>query len=132
VFEIWKPIAGYEGSYEVSNVGRVRSLARIVKITVRKTGTVFDRPVAGKLFRPHVNVARGGYFSVMLSGERHYVHHLVLNAFVGPCPPGQECLHGDGVPANNGEDNLRWGTRIENMIEGIARGERDRQYGWAP
>jgi hypothetical protein len=43
-----------------------------------------------------------------------YVHRLVLEAFVGPCPQGMECLHDDGNTSNNRLSNLCWGTRIEN------------------
>jgi hypothetical protein len=46
-----------------------------------------------------------------------YVHRLVLEAFVGPCPPDMECLHGDDVPDNNVLTNLRWGTKSENAQE---------------
>ncbi len=46
-----------------------------------------------------------------------YVHQLVLEAFVGPCPSGLECRHLDGNPDNNQLENLRWGTRLENMAD---------------
>lgn len=45
------------------------------------------------------------------------VHRLVLEAFVGPCPPGLECCHGDGNPANNFVSNLRWDTRKNNHAD---------------
>ncbi len=43
-----------------------------------------------------------------------YVHHLVLEAFVGPCPEGMECCHGPGGASDNGVENVRWGTPEEN------------------
>jgi hypothetical protein len=48
------------------------------------------------------------------------VHHLVLEAFVGPCPEGMECLHGDDIPDNNILSNLQWGTRLANVANMIA------------
>lgn len=56
------------------------------------------------------------------------VHHLVLEAFVGPCPPGMEACHWDGDPSNNALSNLRWDTHQSNMDDKsrhgtVARGE---------
>lgn len=47
--------------------------------------------------------------------HRRYIHHLVLETFIGPCPKGMECCHGDGDPSNNEITNLRWGTRKDNV-----------------
>jgi hypothetical protein len=65
----------------------------------------------------------------VLTGTR--IHRLVLEAFVGPCPEGMECRHHpDRDPANNRLENLRWGTRTENVADMkrdgtqfVARGE---------
>lgn len=54
--------------------------------------------------------------------EQRSVHHLVLEAFVGPCPEGLEALHGDGNPTNNDVGNLRWGTRQENVDDMMRHG----------
>jgi hypothetical protein len=68
---------------------------------------------------------RNGYQRVDL-GSRHsdcrFVYHLVLEAFVGPCPPGLECRHLDGNPANNRVENLHWGTHAENMADMVRHG----------
>ena len=50
------------------------------------------------------------------------VHRLVLEAFEGPCPPGNECRHLDGNPTNNRLDNLKWGTPSENQADSIKHG----------
>lgn len=95
--ESWREIRGHEGVYEVSNYGRVRNVA---------TGVV-KRPVG-------VN----GYAATQLwrngIGRQHYVHRLVLEAFVGECPDGLECCHGNGDKRDNRLGNLRWDTRKSN------------------
>ena len=108
--EEWRPVVGYEGLYEVSDAGRVRSLSREVR-TGRGT-----RMVDGRILSPARGV--GGYPVVSLSngGARvRPVHRLVLEAFVGPRPAGTECCHGDGDPENNRLSNLRWDTHESNM-----------------
>lgn len=55
-----------------------------------------------------------------------YIHRLVLLAFVGPCPPGCECLHHDGNRSNNRLPNLRWGTKKENAEDMERHGRRPR------
>lgn len=113
--EIWLPIEGHEEAYEVSNLGRVRSLARRVRLVVRG-GVETTRGVPPRILRP--GPTKHGHLTVAI-GRRNsrQVHDLVLRAFVGPPAPGQEALHGDGNPANNALSNLRWGTRSENNFD---------------
>jgi len=60
---------------------------------------------------------------VKFRGKNVSVHTLVLEAFVGPCPPGEEALHADDNPANNRwPENLSWGTRSKNLADRIANG----------
>jgi hypothetical protein len=78
-----------------------------------------------RLFRPGLPRGRG-----------LYVHRLILETFVGPCPPGMECCHNDDDKDNNRLDNLRWDTRSSNRIdafrngrlEGRPRGERIKNH----
>lgn len=113
--EIWKAVVGCEGSYEVSNLGQVRSLARCVRLVTRQAGET-TRLVPPRILRPgrtwsgHVSVALG-------RGNSKQVHRLVAEAFLGPCPDGCEVLHRNGIPSDNRVDNLRWGTRSENLID---------------
>jgi hypothetical protein len=77
-------------------------------------------------------LAPGGYPIVNLAaGEGRYrmrrIGRLQLEAFVGPCPPGKECCHFDGNPANSNLDNLRWDTRLANMDDRRRHG-RDKQW----
>ena len=109
--ETWLPISGYEGRYEVSDIGRVRGLPR--------TRTLWHGGVQrlpGKILAP--GVGRGGYLHVVLhDGNSRWtrpVHLLVLGAFIGPRPAGLHAAHDDGVNTNNCAGNLGWKTRAEN------------------
>lgn len=63
-----------------------------------------------------------GYLSITVQGKSRRVHQLVCEAFLGPCPEGMECCHNDGSRDNNRADNLRWGTRKDNMQDAIKHG----------
>lgn len=110
--EMWKPVPEYEGLYEVSNLGRVRSVDRVVvdKNNVPKVlrGRVlkhtFDRQKE-RVQNAQVVLSRGGVTT------SRTVHSLVLEAFVGPRPDGMEACHfPDKSHENNRLDNLRWDT----------------------
>lgn len=110
--EVWKPVVGFEGVYEVSNMGRVRSLDRLTTQRAKGGGTC-ERYRKGVLLRP--GKATAGHLTVALGrGNSRLVHHLVLEAFVGPKPPGLECRHLNGVENDNRLENLRWDTRGNN------------------
>jgi len=113
--ERWLPVVGFEGVYEVSDLGRVRGVPR--------ANSRGDR-LPGKVLRGVRHSA--GYMKVHLrrEGRSHnlYVHRLVLTAFVGPCPLGMEALHRDGDPANGSLANLHWGTHAENVSDIIRHG----------
>lgn len=87
-----------------------------------------------RTLRPFVKKSGHLQVALMKPGEKRgkslHVHSLVLQSFAGDPPPGCECLHIDGNPANNRLENLRWGTRLENVRDSIthgtvARGERN-------
>ena len=111
--ERWKPVRDFEGLYEVSDRGRFRSLVRQV-ITV--TGQV--RNYRGKFLQPVSHLS--GYLTVACcvggTMTKTYLHRLVLETFVGPCPSGEECSHLDGNKTNNCLENLKWSTRAENCL----------------
>ena len=113
--ETWKPIPSEPG-YEVSDLGRVRSVDRVVSTTRG------PRRYGGKLLSP--NVAKSGHvhFSLGRKSER-CGHDLVLEAFVGPRPIRMEARHGDGNPSNNVLGNLCWGTRSENNKDRTRHGQ---------
>ena len=119
--ENWKPVKGFEGIYEVSDLGRVRSIDRIV---VHKTGRAV--PVKGRIMKTGLHYK--GYVRLMLSngGDRehsYFVHRLVAEAFV-PNPGNlPEVNHKDENKANNRADNLEWCTHRANSQHG-SRGAR--------
>src|SRR4051794_38431819 len=64
-----------------------------------------------------------GHCTVELGRDNiRFIHRLVLEAFVGPCPDGLECRHLDGDPGNNLLSNLKWGTRLENFQDSVKHG----------
>ncbi len=118
--EIWKPVAGYEGLYEVSDLGRVRSLDRLV---VEKSGK--RRPVKGRILRPGVSRSSGRR-SVALRprgpAPTRRVYELVLEAFVGPRPPGMVACHNNGDAGDDRLANLRWDSWSENHRDTVRHG----------
>ena len=109
--EKWAAIAGYEGLYEVSDRGSVRSLDRV---------SLIPRKVKGKPLKPSLN--GGGYKFVTLYkdgiGHPCRVHSLVIAGFVTPV----ECGHNNGDRLDNRADNLRWVTKSENQLDRARHG----------
>ena len=116
--EQWLPVPGYEGHYEVSDHGKVRSIERLAwnGVGMRRVPSRELKQTARSDGRLHVKLSRHNRTTDFL------VHRLVLTSFVGPCPPGLECCHGDADPANNHLDNLRWDTSQENSLDTIRHG----------
>lgn len=113
--EVWLTVDEFEGFYEVSNLGRIRSLDRADGL---------GRPRRGKVLNPVRD--RKNHFSVYMrgggKGRHRFVHRLVLTAFVGPCPEGFEGCHNDGDPSNNRLDNLRWDSQSGNVLDTVRHG----------
>jgi hypothetical protein len=117
--ERWLPVLGHEDIYNVSDHGRVSSRARVI-----------ERIVRGKLVRQAVPTrilsTTGRRPAVRLGTKMpRTIHTLVLEAFVGPCPPGQMCCHWDDNPRNNHIANLRWGTHSENERDKVRNGRHE-------
>lgn len=107
--EVWKDIKGFEGIYQVSNLGKVRSLTR----------KVWNYTKPGRILKPHFK--NNGYLQISLSdGEnvsKHiYIHRLVAQAFI-PNPNNlPQINHKDFNKQNNVVNNLEWVTTSENQL----------------
>lgn len=109
--ENWKAVPGYQGQYEVSDLGNVRSLDRILTNGHRRLGRVL------RTNRHHTN----DYLSVQLCrGQENFrcgVHRLVLEAFIGPPPQGYQAAHNNGIRTDNRLSNLRWDSIAANHAD---------------
>lgn len=120
--EIWKDVVGWEGLYQVSSHGRVKSLTRMV----RGKGESFqERP--GTIRKPYSDPETGYQMVKLCDGPqktKHIrVHILVCTAFHGPKPgPKYHVAHWDGDNGNNRKGNLRWATASENAQDQIRHG----------
>lgn len=114
VREHWKPVKidGEDWPYEVSVLGNIRR-------SQATSGTQKNR-----ILKPLPTPKNYLMASLNSSGiiERHYVHHLVLTAFVGPCPDGYETNHIDGDKRNNHIENLEWVLHAQNMRHASEKG----------
>lgn len=119
--EQWKPVVGYEGSYEVSNLGRVRSVSRVISSI--KSGKPFHRKHQGKILAPRIN--RWGYQQIHLGKETttHSIHKLVAQAFICIKPsPRHQVNHINGVKTDNRVANLEWVSCSENVQHAFGTG----------
>ena len=105
--EVWKPVVGYEGHYEVSNIGRVRCVKAFKK----------SKMTAPRVLKHHVD--KQGRLEICLTRpckrKTYKISRLVLEAFVCPRPHGLHGAHLNGNPADNRVENLAWVPHIENM-----------------
>lgn len=116
--EEWKDIPGYEGYYQVSNLGRVRSLDRAVRGGGRNPGTVF---LPGRILKPRKHSR--GYLRMTLSKEginsEFYIHRLVCTVFFGGIPKDREINHINGNKTDNRISNLEIVTRRQNTHHAV-------------
>lgn len=110
--EQWKDIPGWEGFYQASNAGRVRSIDRV--ITHARWG---NTKYKGRILKAWQSQKDGYYLVNLCSNKKrksYYIHQLILLTFVGEPKPGEQVLHGDAGPFVNTPENLRWGTSKQN------------------
>ena len=119
IIEIWKDIKGFEGIYQASNLGRVKSLKRPYRLKE-------------KILKP--SITRKGYYQVVLCKNSirkiYLIHRLIWEAFNGQIPEGYEINHRDERPVNNAlsnlslvthKENLNWGTRNEKSAKSLSK-----------
>ena len=104
--EEWRPANGYEGVYEISNLGRLK---RVGKAPGARVGHILATLLDGHGYAFNV-LCRDGV------GHRFSIHVLVAAAFIGPRPEGYDINHLDGNPLNNAVTNLEYATRSDNNI----------------
>jgi len=116
--ERWLPVVGWADYYQVSDMGRVRSLDRVAQ---RGSGN-YSRP--GRIMR--LGKHKFGYKLVVLSGggrrTTRVVHRVVLEAFIGRRPKGLVACHNNGNPADNRLENLRYDTQSSNLLDAVRQG----------
>lgn len=125
--EVWLPIKGYEGLYEISSLGRVKTIER----KVYNPGVLGDgkyRTVPEIIRKPNI---QRGYYCIALSKDKrtkvYRIHRLVAEHFIGPQPaPEYQVNHIDGNKSNNCVENLEWVTPKENTQHAFDTGLRSR------
>ncbi|UZQ49090.1 NUMOD4 motif-containing HNH endonuclease [Clostridium kluyveri] len=121
--EFWKDIPGYEGRYQASTLGRIRSVDHYVNGKSRY-GKPFKRLVKGRILRPG-RYNQDGHVSVVLGHKANGspVHQLIALTFLGDRPKGYDVRHLDGNPQNNKLNNLAYGTRKQNILDVYNQGK---------
>lgn len=116
--EIWKDIKGYESLYQISNKGKVRSLDRMLRNTLKSFRLAKGKPVA-------ITDNGKGYKIASLSKngrKNHYVHRLVADHFIEKIEGQIEVNHKDLNKSNNFAENLEWVSRLQNNNHAIKNG----------
>lgn len=119
MIENWKPVPGWDGYYEVSDHGRVRSVERTVHYSDGRR-----RRFPSRSLNSYPD-SRGHLQARLHRASKTHpvaVHKMVLEAFVGPAPEGMEGCHHDDDKSNNRLSNLRWDTRSANLYDRIRNG----------
>lgn len=120
--EIWKPVVGFEGYYEISSIGRLKSVKRSYEVNGRWNKTHI-RHMEEKLYKPYM--AKTGYWDVFIhlhGRHRQSIHRMVAKAFI-PNPGNKGYVnHINSIRTDNRVGNLEWVTHQENMMHGYLHG----------
>jgi hypothetical protein len=124
--ENWLPALGYDGHYEVSSCGRLKSLSRVINFSGGRIRRVREKIMS-------LRADKDGYLTVSLSKngvmKTHFVHRLVAGAFITNPGSLPICNHRDGNKARNTIDNLEWVTYSENVQHALDTGLSDNKGG---
>jgi hypothetical protein len=124
--EVFKDIIGFEGLYQISNMGRVLSLSRL-----KWNGSVFLQ-LKAKILAVHVGKGKFAYYSIHLyrnnKGTKFHIHRLVAMVFIGK-PYKATVNHKNGVKAHNFDSNLEWATYAENNQHASSTGLMNQPHG---
>lgn len=117
--ELWLPIQGWEGLYEVSNQGRVRSVRRVIDMNGE-----YEMTRRGKMIATSPNDSGHLILRLYRGGVRKgmQVHRLVAQAFLPNPDSAPVVCHRNGNPADNRAENLYWGTMADNMQDSLRHG----------
>lgn len=121
--EIWKPVRGLEGRYEVSSLGRLRSLDMWKRNSIGRLHFYPGRDLNPAIYS---NKYRMACFSVDGKQVRKLLHAAVCEAFHGPRPNGMLVAHNNGDMLDNRAGNLRWATPAENEADKLKHGTHNR------
>jgi hypothetical protein len=121
--ELWKDVPGYEGKYQASTKGHIRSLTRSIT-QIGRWGTTFTRVVSGRVLRP-ASSKRDPHLYVSLGhgANGSLVHQLVAHTFIGPQGPRTDVRHINGDPQDNRVENLCYGSRTQNILDVYRQGK---------
>ena len=125
--ERWLPLVGCPG-YEVSENGKIRSLDRVITVVrscpKSKNIITITRRLKGRERKLQRDDPSSYPFIMADLETKVYCHRAVLEAFVGPCPDGMQCLHEDDDKNNPKLGNLSWGTPSKNITDAYKTGRR--------
>jgi hypothetical protein len=128
--EVWKDVSGYEGKYQVSDFGRVKSLARIVESRKGIFGNkkeIFLKPSKNR--KGYLNVKLCKKSDGVCSEKSVIIHRLVANEFLENTLNKPQVNHKNGIKDDNRVENLEWATGSENVIHALVNNLKISQKG---
>ncbi len=110
--EIWKDVKGFEGSYQVSNLGRIRSIDRTIT-HINRWGKMCCFRIPGIIMKKSISAF--GYERIQLKDRKYHVHRLILTSFIGINKDKKFTNHKNGIKTDNRLINIEWITASDNL-----------------